>query len=251
MTANVEDNIEEDSKLAPWLGIAVFFVLSLWFLNWILVTHFIPNEISNRGAFGDMFGAVNALFSGLAFSGVIITIYLQTKELRLQREELRDTRQEIKGQKLQLARQADLASAQMFENSFYNILESLRLHVNGFSDSSSGYNFQGQECFKVYKDYLNNKLDEEKDQGDAYLLFYNKFNNEMSIYFRLLYNLIKFVDSSKNVPELKKTYVDIVRANLSDDEVFIIYYNCHHFNEGAKMLEFCTKYRLLKHMKTR
>jgi len=48
-----------------------------------------------RGMFGDMFGAVNALFSGLAFAGVIYAILLQSKELELQREELKLTRQEL------------------------------------------------------------------------------------------------------------------------------------------------------------
>lgn len=41
-----------------------------------------------RGQFGDMFGAVNALFSGLAFAGVIIAVILQKRELALQRREL-------------------------------------------------------------------------------------------------------------------------------------------------------------------
>jgi hypothetical protein len=48
----------------------------------------------NRGTFGDMFGAVNTLFSGLAFAGVIYAIILQGRELELQREELRASRKE-------------------------------------------------------------------------------------------------------------------------------------------------------------
>ena len=43
----------------------------------------------------DLFGALNALFSGLAFTGVIFTILLQREELQLQREELRQTRAEL------------------------------------------------------------------------------------------------------------------------------------------------------------
>ncbi len=49
-----------------------------------------------------MFGSVNALFSGLAFAGVIYAIYLQREDLKLQqsdlklqREELRLTREEL------------------------------------------------------------------------------------------------------------------------------------------------------------
>jgi predicted DNA-binding protein YlxM (UPF0122 family) len=53
-------------------------------------------------AFGDSFNYVNALFSALALAGVILTIVLQTRELRLQREELQETRNELRGQKLAL-----------------------------------------------------------------------------------------------------------------------------------------------------
>jgi hypothetical protein len=49
-----------------------------------------------RGQVGDMFGAVNSLFSGLAFAGVILAIFLQREELALQREELKMTREELK-----------------------------------------------------------------------------------------------------------------------------------------------------------
>lgn len=43
-----------------------------------------------------MFGSINALFSGLALAGIILTILLQRKELTLQRQELQDTREELK-----------------------------------------------------------------------------------------------------------------------------------------------------------
>ena len=39
----------------------------------------------------DTFNSVNALFAGLAFGGVIITIYLQMRELQETREELKKT----------------------------------------------------------------------------------------------------------------------------------------------------------------
>jgi hypothetical protein len=54
------------------------------------------NGWDNRGAFGDMFGAVGSLYSGLAFAGIIYTIFLQRKELTLQRKELELTRNELK-----------------------------------------------------------------------------------------------------------------------------------------------------------
>lgn len=42
-----------------------------------------------------MFGAINALFSGLALAGVVVAILLQRTELQLQREELKMTRTEL------------------------------------------------------------------------------------------------------------------------------------------------------------
>ncbi|WP_146180620.1 hypothetical protein [Limnohabitans curvus] len=50
---------------------------------------------ATRGQFGDVFGVVNALFSGLAFAGLIYTVFLQREELSLQRKELELTRLEL------------------------------------------------------------------------------------------------------------------------------------------------------------
>lgn len=47
---------------------------------------------ARRGTFGDMFGAVNAFFSALAFACVFYALILQRQDLRLQRQELEDTR---------------------------------------------------------------------------------------------------------------------------------------------------------------
>jgi hypothetical protein len=42
----------------------------------------------NRGEMGDSFNVLSALFNGLAFAGLIITIFIQSRELRLQRHQL-------------------------------------------------------------------------------------------------------------------------------------------------------------------
>lgn len=44
--------------------------------------------LEKLASFGDSFGVLTSLFSGLAFAGMIITILLQKDELQLQREEL-------------------------------------------------------------------------------------------------------------------------------------------------------------------
>ncbi len=71
-------------------------VVLLWALTPVVI-YFLPlKDMSERGQLGDLFGSVNALFSGLAFAGVVFAILLQRQELTLQRQELRETRQEMK-----------------------------------------------------------------------------------------------------------------------------------------------------------
>ncbi|MDP2162088.1 MAG: hypothetical protein Q8K02_16535 [Flavobacterium sp.] len=51
-----------------------------------LVINFIP-EWQTRANFGDMFGALSALFSGIALAGIIYTIFVQLNEIKAQRKE--------------------------------------------------------------------------------------------------------------------------------------------------------------------
>ncbi len=60
----------------------------------VYIMRIIP-EMPTRGTFGDMFGFINALFSGLALAGVIFAIFLQRKDLKLQADELAETRKEF------------------------------------------------------------------------------------------------------------------------------------------------------------
>jgi len=78
--------------------------------TWIYSGYFISNKycsMTERGQFGDMFGAVNSLFSGLAFLGLIFTIRLQYIELKLQREELKSQHDEIQLNRIEMKRAAD------------------------------------------------------------------------------------------------------------------------------------------------
>ena len=78
-------------RLAIWIGVGI---TGAWILSAVFV-YWLTWDWETRGQIGDMFGAVNALFSGLAFAGVIIAIVLQRNELTLQREELRLTREQV------------------------------------------------------------------------------------------------------------------------------------------------------------
>jgi hypothetical protein len=70
-------------------------VIVIWVSSTLLIVFGLDNW-TDRGTFGDLFGAVNALFSGLAFAGLIYTIVLQKQDLVLQRKEIMLNRAELK-----------------------------------------------------------------------------------------------------------------------------------------------------------
>lgn len=85
------------SEVTPsgWPLIFIFLaVLLLWALNWIIGIAY-TNDAAWRSNVAGMFGFASSLFSGLAFAGIIWTIWLQREELRLQRAELVLTRNEL------------------------------------------------------------------------------------------------------------------------------------------------------------
>lgn len=253
------------SKLV-WISIS--FVLTSWIGTIILVPYYY-NPPDNSGAFGDMFGSINALFSGLAFVGVVVAILLQKDELGLQRQELEETRDELKGQKVQLEEQNKTFKKQSFEDTFFQLLTLYSNIVNAIDlDSGDGYFEQnngqqlikGRDCFVRMYNILNGWLEAKMKQGSQtlsddekrdlitgeYAEFYNRYDSDLGHYFRTLYNLIKYIDSS-NVP-CKKFYTDLVRAQLSSHELLLVYYNCISDLGRTKLAPLVTKYNLLKHL---
>lgn len=64
-------------------------------------------KLSEAAQTGDVFGSVNAVFAGLAFAGVIVTLWMQRDELRLQRRELRMQRDELRETRKQHEKMAE------------------------------------------------------------------------------------------------------------------------------------------------
>ena len=88
------------------IGLFLLIVI-FWFCTPFIVFELFPT-MDQRGQFGDLFGSINSLFSGLAFAGLLYTIFLQRNELALQREELRLQREEMVASREELAKQGDI-----------------------------------------------------------------------------------------------------------------------------------------------
>lgn len=85
-------------------------VVLVWGVAAIGVWHSFPS-LADRGMFGDMFGGINTLFSGLAFAGILFALHLQRQELVIQREELAAQREELRLTREELARTASAQEA--------------------------------------------------------------------------------------------------------------------------------------------
>ena len=83
----------ENSKNTILIKLILLVVL-IWGVSAVLIMFFL-SEWSDRGTFGDLFGAVNALFSALAFAVLIYTIILQREEIKQNREEIVLNRKEL------------------------------------------------------------------------------------------------------------------------------------------------------------
>ncbi len=114
------------SHVKPWsVGIiAGLAVLVLWLGALVLVPR-IYGKPESPGVFGDMFGALNALFTGLALVGVTVTVWMQrvqflyqldaheeserrnTEQLAMTKEQLEIARQEIAMERERIAREAE------------------------------------------------------------------------------------------------------------------------------------------------
>jgi hypothetical protein len=214
-------------------------VLTAWLATLVILMLLFAGDNQNgwahRGQFGDMFGAVNALFSGLAFGGIILTIILQKEELRLQRKELGETRNEFKTQNATL-------KLQQFENTFFKLLE---LHfqvvqdVSLRSDTNAINGQKGRNAFAIileilkkriqawnYDPKINNNSYEEINDGFATTFLSTEQLYKPFISFcKSLNRIYSFVETSPSIAtDNKFTYYSFIYSSISEDEKTLLFY---------------------------
>ena len=241
-------------------------VIILFLLNFSMV-FFVPGE-NTRGTFGDQFGAVNALFSGLAFTGLIYTIILQRRDLeiqrhdlKLQREEIALNRKEMEEQTAEFEKQNETLKIQRFENTFFNMLSQFQEVVNNLKISKNYFGGEGRACFE--NTYVQNVTIEQSMNDMAYksissiILMYglegykkSDWPKQFDHYFRLFYRILKFVHESKVITDFdeKYEYTAMLRAMLSRYELVWLYYN--GLSYGAQKLKpLIERYAMLNNLR--
>lgn len=226
------------------------------------------------GTFGDSFGALNTLFSGFAFAGIIISIVLQSKELKA-------TRDEVEAQRKEFEKQTAVFNKQTFENTFFQMLQQHNELIKSITTKDDKNNtIHGREALKhyffllegiittikekridvkteiesMYEEYLksghtkdqiasiivnyytkNSTLKDYKNPIDIYTTFHNRYAPQLRIYFMSIYQLLKYVKDKEKCKEITngKFYTNILRAQLLDDELLLLFFNCLSEKLGA------------------
>jgi Putative phage abortive infection protein len=211
-----------------------------------------------RGIFGDMFGAVNALFSGLAFAGVIYAVIMQRHEISIAKDEIAYTKKILDEQQRQLCLQNEEAKKQTFENTYFQMVSLFTEITNQIdlqrTEDAVSIVTKGKDVFPVFLARLRKIYNPPEkamygghDFHAAYEEFYGKHNTELGHYFRLLFNIMNFIDSNEHIDQ--KFYSKILRAQLSDAETAILFYNCLSKFGVLKFKPLVEKYGLLKNVK--
>ncbi len=214
-------------KRYPLLILIVIFIL--WGFSWFLISEIFP--MTERGVFGDSYGAVNSLFSGLALFGVIYAILLQKIELKLQRKELKHTTEELKGQKEELKIQNETNKLQRFENTYFNLMNYIKSEIESLEITPAGQDgnirkgskallYLGQIHKKIFDRYKTRST--PQNQRFVFEIIYQKYGYYFNKLFLNLFNLVNFIQKS----EFKKNnlYITLIISELNLFTLLYLHY---------------------------
>ncbi|MCU7782279.1 putative phage abortive infection protein [Lelliottia amnigena] len=212
-------------------------------------------ELTQTGLFGDSWGAFTSIFSALGFCGVLWTIKLQ-----------RDATRQIE---LDAKKRENSEKLRDFENSFFNMLNILQtiikdMRVGGddkkikkegrqvFTHYYSRFKNETLKKYKMdliaYLDNLTFSLEKEKSTlSKSFEFYFRGRSGNFSHYFRYVYNMFKFIDCADIDDEDKKKYAKILRSQISNYELLILFYNGNG-PHGEKFKHYINEYSLFDNL---
>lgn len=257
------DHDERKTSLWPW--ILASFVPIVTALAFVVIQWCLGIASQERALLGDWLGGTIAV--GVAFAGTVLffgALHLQRAELELQRKELAETRAAMRQQTFEqtFAQLLSLLSTTRSQVSLGGI--AVRVLQDTDSDrnenrsepvgSRDGITALGFIRSSLVLDWrklceitpaINPTIDDwYADEYDRILA------PQLGHYFRLLYRIFKVIDEADfgdKTDETDKTrqhFAKIVRATLSDDELWLLFYNCASRKGNQKFMPLADKYNL-------
>lgn len=195
-------------------------LIALWIISGVIMFLAIPGDWEKRGQFGDMFGAVNSLFSALALMGVIGAVLLQMEELVQQR---RDFDLETKR-----------TERKTIEDRFFQLLSYYHFQVSSLRDREKP-DVSGRTCFERWyshlrhaydpKVFLDKSCEQEKELvGNKLIETLDRIPFDTSNYYRTLHNILRYIKGHSTDDD--SFYIELLETQLSQDEKHMIFYYC-------------------------
>jgi hypothetical protein len=230
----------------------VLFVITALLVGWgfygVHIVRFVHTNagLSEAGQWGDTFGAMNALFGGCAFAGVLATLWIQRADLANQQRQLRETQRE--------------QHLQRFDSTFFQLLALLReLRLEVRADRPKGERtevLEGAEALRyLYELSLSQcsvTVTPPLTKENIALMYSasTKMHKQNSLgpFFRILYSILRRISEDPVLTSAEKArYGNLVRSHLSTAEVGLIGLN-GLTKESNNFSDYVTEFRLLKYL---
>ena len=256
LTSQIEQKTFLVSRFIKYSAAGILLAFVLYALMLVFVTWPVSEwSLEKAGSFGDSFGVLTSVFTGLAFVGLMSTVFLQREELQLNRKELEQTRNELKLQSLTF-------NHQRFESSFYQLLSLYKENLRELSIRKAGS--QSERIYGIDAlDYLNKRFEAacvgrqvfsvslSLDAQNEY--FYSLFSMIQSIYYRqaryieTLANVLILVEEELDSEQRKQAYWRIVVSQLTAYEIKYIYYQALVLPEYGVLRDVIRRSDVLRH----
>ena len=244
-TANKKEN---DIWLSKWLYILIavlFLIIAFLCFQSQSFVH------TSFGAYGDFVGGV----LGTIFS--LLSIILVVRTFLYQQDVTQSTKVQLETQR--------------FNDLFFELLRLYHAEVDSLSKTMTySYHledseepviektieYEKKEFFECAKNELQEQFMTQKSFQknrkyalNLYMQYYIKNKSKLAGYYRTLYRIYDLIDQSTIEETSKKEYLKIVRAQFTEEELFLLRYNAMSYY-GQNFIEYLNKYHVLKHLPT-
>lgn len=247
--------------IKSWFGNARFyFIVAFLFLTiavfcftwriWGSLSIQLPINPEIWGQFGDFVGGIlGTVFSLISVMLVVWTFNAQNKTAETQQfndlffELLHLYQSEVKELNGENEKIVSVKKKKNEEKTITIETEQIQYTDKDFFDEEKKKIQDKYQNLTTYKDNIQKTI-------NYYMVFYVQNRSKMAAYFRTLYRIFELIDKSSLINEQhKKEYAKIVRAQLTDSELFFLRYNAMTIY-GHQFIVYLNKYHMLKHLPT-
>lgn len=269
---SVSDDGRRSDHIMRSMRVLAYFALTITiaaYVIWFAIVHGkqLSANPSDWASFGDFFGGVVGPFIGFASIVLLVeTLRLQQRGLKEQREQLQQSAEEVR-------KQNRILSLQSFEQTFFGWLRDYKKQISYLAFNSEAVkpsvsprttkktDLLGAKALVAMARFLMDKPvydlnSDQKSEGEytvaqlrhAWKAIQEPRGDTVRAAIRSLYGIIRWIDQHEALsPEEKIHYISIIRAQLTDSELILLFVN-GLTDRGRKFVSYINKYALFDNL---